>query len=232
VVAVLLGATTVVLAAGLATSLSRVQAAFSRASAVQVKVELAVPTGPGETGGGPVVVANDQPADPAAIAAAIAAQPGTARLVGVSQTEVDLAGSTKPLAVSAYHGDASSVGYQLISGRWYQRPDQAVAGSRTLRLTGTKVGDHLTIGTDAGQRRVHIVGEVFGPTGQATLVMDAAGLAGLVERAAPNRFEVALTPRSDPHAYVQALSAAIGSMASRRRPPPTRAATPSGSCSA
>ena len=209
VVAVLLGTTTVVFAVGLATSLSRVQAAFSRASAVQVKVEVMEPGG---TGRGPVVVPKDELADPAAVRAAIQAQPGTARLVGVRQREVDLAGSTEPLEVDAYDGDASWVGYQLISGRWYHGPDQAVAGSQMLRLTGTKVGDHITIGTELGQRRLHIVGEVF-RLGGATIIMDAAGLAGLVERAAPNRFEVALTGGTDPHAYVQALAAAVGSLA-------------------
>ena len=209
VVAVLLGTTTVVFAVGLATSLSRVQAAFSRASAVQVKVEVMEPGG---TGRGPVVVPKDELADPAAVRAAIQAQPGTAWLVGVRQREVDLAGSTEPLEVDAYDGDASWVGYQLISGRWYHGPDQAVAGSQMLRLTGTKVGDHITIGTELGQRRLHIVGEVF-RLGGATIIMDAAGLAGLVERAAPNRFEVALTGGTDPHAYVQALAAAVGSLA-------------------
>jgi putative ABC transport system permease protein len=209
VVAVLLGATTVVLAAGLAASLSRVQAGFSRASAVPVKVEV---MGSGGTGGGPVVAPKDEPADPAAVRASIQAQPGTARLVGVRQTEVDLVGSTKPLEVDAYDGDASWVGYPLISGRWYHGPDEAVAGSQMLRLTGTKVGDHITIGAERGQRRIHIVGEAF-RLGQATIIMDAAGLAGLVERAAPNRFEVALTPGTDPHAYVQALATALGSMA-------------------
>jgi putative ABC transport system permease protein len=213
VVAVLLGATTVVLAAGLATSLSRVEAAFSRASAVQVNVELAAAMGPGGTASGPVVALQDELADPAAVRAAIQAQPGTARLVGVHQTEVDFAGSTEPLVVSAYDGDASWVGYPLISGRWYHGPDEAVAGSRMLRLSGTKVGDHITISTERGQRRIHIVGEVFGPTGEATILMDTAGLAGLVERVAPNRFEVALTGGTDPQAYVQALSAAVGSMA-------------------
>ena len=208
VVAVLLGTTTVVFAVGLATSLSRVQAAFSRASAVQVKVEVMEPGG---TGRGPVVVPKDELADPAAVRAAIQAQPGTARLVGVRQREVDLAGSTEPLEVDAYDGDASWVGYQLISGRWYHGPDQAVAGSQMLRLTGTKVGDHITIGTELGQRRLHIVGEVFAQ--DATIIMDTAGLAGLVERVAPNRFEVALTGGTDPHAYVQALAAAVGSLA-------------------
>jgi putative ABC transport system permease protein len=212
VVAVLLGATTVVLAAGLATSLSRVEAAFSRASAVQVNVELAPAMGPGRTRSGPVAP-EDELADPAAVRAAIQAQPGTARLVGVRQTEVDFAGSTKPLEVSAYDGDASWVGYPLISGRWYHGPDEAVAGSRMLRLTGTKVGDHITISTERGQRRIHIVGEVFSSTGEATILIDTAGLAGLVDRVAPNRFEVALTGGTDPHAYVQALSAAVGSMA-------------------
>jgi putative ABC transport system permease protein len=212
VVAVLLGATTVVLAAGLATSLSRVETAFSRASAVQVDVELAPAMGPGGTGSGPVAP-EDELADPAAVRTAIQAQPGTARLVGVRQTEVDFAGSTKPLEVSAYDGDASWVGYPLISGRWYHGPDEAVAGSRMLRLSGTKVGDHITISTERGQRRVHIVGEVFSNPGEATIIMDKAGLAGLVEGAASNRFEVALTPGTDPHAYVQALSAAVGSMA-------------------
>jgi putative ABC transport system permease protein len=210
VVAVLLGATTVVLAAGLATSLSRVEAAFSRASAVQVNVELAEADG---TGRGPVAAPQDELADPAAVRAAIQAQPGTARLVGVRQTEVDLAGSTEPLEVSAYDGDTSWVGYQLISGRWYHGPDQVVAGSRMLRQTGTKVGDRITISTELGQRRIHIVGEVFSDPGEATIIMDTAGLAGLVERVAPNRFEVALTGGTDPHAYVQALSAAIDSMA-------------------
>lgn len=210
VVAVLLGATTVVLAAGLTTSLSRVQAAFSRTSAVQVSVDV---MGSGGTGPGAVVIPKAKPADPAAVRAAIQAQPGTARLVGVSQTEVNLAGSTKPLEVSAYHGDASWVGYPLISGRWYHGPDEAVAGSRMLRLTGTRVGDHITISTKLGQRRIHIVGEVFTRVGEDSIITDAAALAGLVERTAPSRFEVALTGGTDPHAYVQALSAAVGNQA-------------------
>jgi putative ABC transport system permease protein len=225
-VAVLLGATTVVFAAGLATSLNRVEADFNRVSAVPVDVEvMGYGPGPGRgpvpgpgPGRGPVPAsvdgaAADPAADPAAVRAAIQAQPGTARLVGLSQTEVDLAGSTEPLEVDAYDGDASWVGYPMISGRWYRGPDEAVAGSRMLRLTGTKVGDHITVGTELGRRRIHVVGEAFSGAGEATIIMDAGGLAGLVEHVAPNRFEVALTDGTDPHAYVEALSAAVGSFA-------------------
>jgi putative ABC transport system permease protein len=144
------------------------------------------------------------------VRATIQAQPGTARLVGMTEVDVHLAGSTQPLEVRAYDGDASWVGYPLISGRWYHGADEAVAGSRMLRLTGTRVGDYVNISTERGQRRIHIVGEAFSNTGQATLIMDAAGLTGLVEHMTPNQFEIALTGGTDPHAYVEALSATFG----------------------
>jgi putative ABC transport system permease protein len=97
----------------------------------------------------------------------------------------------------------------LISGRWYTAPDEAVAGSRMLRITGVKVGDRITISTDRGQRQIHIVGEVFSNRGDSTLVMGSAGLAGLVESTAPDQFEVGLKSGTDPHAYATALSAAV-----------------------
>jgi putative ABC transport system permease protein len=200
-VAVLLGATTVVFAVGLAGSLSRVVAAFDRTAARPVTVALLPPGGPGNRPGG-------APPDPAAVRAAIEAQSGTARVVGMSDADVDLAGSTESLSVRAYDGDASWTGYPVLSGRWYSGSDEAVAASQMLRLTGTKVGDHITIGTKLGQRRIHLVGEVFA-NGRATIVMSTAGLTGLVERVTPELFEVGLTAGTDPHAYVEASTAAL-----------------------
>jgi putative ABC transport system permease protein len=212
VVAVLLGATTLVFAAGLATSLARVVTAFDRTAAIPVGVSLMV----GRTGG-PALPPREgtpiQPADPAAVLAKIQAQPGTARAVGMSPVDVGLAGSTEPLNVRAYDGDASWVGYPLLSGRWYHGPDEAVVSSRMLQLTGTKVGDHITITTPLGQRRVQVVGEVFTNGRGGTTIMDMAALAGLVERTTPTQFEVGLARGTDPHAYVRALSAALGSSA-------------------
>jgi putative ABC transport system permease protein len=221
VVAVLLGAMTLVFATGLATSLSRVVTAFDRTPAIPVGVSLMVgPPGGGQGGqpggaqGGPAVPPGAvTPADPAAVRATIEAQPGTARVVGMTPVDVSLAGSTDPLNVRAYDGDASWVGYPLLSGRWYHGPDEAVVSSRMLRLTGTKVGDHITITTPLGQHRVQIVGEAFTNGTGGTTIMDVAGLAGLVERIAPTQFEVGLTRGTDPHAYVEALSTALGSAA-------------------
>jgi putative ABC transport system permease protein len=228
VVAVLLGATTLVFAAGLATSLSRVVTVFDRTSAIPVGVSLMVgrPGGPaapgaGQQGAGQPGAAGQQgpagqpaqAADPAAVRATIQAQPGTTRVVGMTPVDVSLAGSTETLNVRAYDGDASWVGYPLLSGRWYHGPDEAVASSRMLRLTGTKVGDHITIATPLGRHRVQIVGEAFTNGRGGTMIMDMAGLAGLVEHPTPTQFEVGLTHGTDPRAYVGALSEALGSAA-------------------
>lgn len=204
VVAVLLGATTVVFAVGLAASLTRVQEGFSRQAAVPVMVYL-----PGGEGSQMRPPGASEPADPDAVAAAIRDQPGTARMVAATRVTAGLAGSTTELEVTAYHGDAAWTGYPLISGRWYDGPHEAVVGSRMLRLTGTEVGDHVTVTTGYGQRRVHIVGEVLHRVGDATLIMDAAGLTGLVEDPRPGRFEVALAGGTDPYTYVEAVASAV-----------------------
>jgi putative ABC transport system permease protein len=201
VVAVLLGATTVVFAVGLAASLSTVVAAFDRTSAIPVTVNFAMLPKPG----GPP----PSPADPAAVRAAIEAQAGTAHVVGTTDEDVDLVGSTETLSVRAYDGDASWTGYPVLSGRWYSGPDEAVASSRMLRLTGTRVGDYVSIATKLGQRRIHIVGEVFANGSGGTVVMSTASLTGLVEDPTPQRYEVGLAAGTDPHAYVESLATAL-----------------------
>jgi putative ABC transport system permease protein len=198
-VAVLLGATTVVFAVGLAASLSRVVAAFDRTSAIPVTV-LYQPSGPPGASPAP---------DPAAVRAAIEAQPGTAQAIGLSEVHANLAGSTEPLTIRAYDRDASRAGYPVLSGRWYSGSDEAVGTSRMLRLTGTKVGDYVTVGTRLGQRRIHIVGEVFANGSGATVVMSTAGLGGLVQSVSAQWFEVELKAGTDPRAYVEGATTAL-----------------------
>jgi putative ABC transport system permease protein len=152
---VLLGATTVVFAAGLATSLNRVAAGVTRTAEVPVEVHL---FGHGQRKGGPPTTTTQ---DPATVATAIQAQPGTAHAVAVTDVDVALVGYTRAVTVQAYHGDATWVGYPLVSGHWYAGPDEVVAASTLLRAAGRHVGDEVTVAGDKGQRRVRIVGEVF-----------------------------------------------------------------------
>jgi putative ABC transport system permease protein len=209
VVAVLLGAATFVLAAGLATTLTRVAEGVNRTGAAQVLVPMMAPPD-GDPGGlGPARGAAPQPADPAAVRAAIAAQPGTAHIAGLSEATVDLVGSTQRIEVRAYDGEASWTGYPIIAGRWYANADEVVASSRMLRLTGARVGDAVTISGPAGQRRVRVVGEVMLNGGDPTLVMDAATLSDAVGPVRPRQYEVALQPGTDPHTYADRLAAAV-----------------------
>ncbi|WP_433824696.1 FtsX-like permease family protein [Actinoplanes sp. CA-015351] len=212
VVAVLLGVTTVVFAAGLAASLTRISEAGNRTQAVPVRVGLAGPVRhegapppgavPEQGAPPPGAVPEPRAVDTDAIRKIIEAQPGTAHVAGETEESLTMAGYTEPLTVRAYQGDASWAGYPLINGRWYSGVDEAVAGSRMLKLTGTRVGDTITLGTG---KTVTIVGEVFSNGSDATIMMDMAGFDGFT----PRTFEVGLTEGTSEQAYASALRDAL-----------------------
>jgi putative ABC transport system permease protein len=210
-VAVLLGATTVVFAAGLASSLNLVAAAITRTAQVPVDVHLAV-SGIRKNG-----TTSTTTADAASVAAAIRAQPGTAHVAGVTDVDVTLVGFTRTVTLQAYDGDPTWVGFPLIAGRWYTGPGEAVAASALLRATGHRIGDTVTLAADKGQRQVRIVGEIFDEArGGVTLTAATAALTGLTEHTSPTRFEIGLTAGTSPDSYATALSTAVGDGASVR----------------
>ncbi len=207
-VAVLLGAVTMVFAAGLSTSLHRVAAAATRTDAVPVEVDPGQPDHPTKAG----TVAPQ--ADPASVLAAIRAQPGTARVDAVGSLDVRIAGYTDPVTVEHYDGDPSWVGLPLISGTWYSGPDQVVAGSGLLRLTGHRVGDTVVLSTDQGRRTVRIVGEAFDLDERGLVLLAGTGtVAGLAPTTDPDWYAVGLSPGTDPVAYQRSLSQRLGDTA-------------------
>jgi putative ABC transport system permease protein len=212
VLAVLLGSATLIFSIGLATSLARIVADFDRSAAAQVQVSFAHgpgpggPRGPGDPGGPGGPGGPPPAADPSAVEKTIGATAGTRHAVGVSSTTGTLAGSTDPIEIYAYHGDASWTGYPMLSGRWYTSPDEVVASSRMLHLTGKRVGDTITVTIGHGSRRLHIVGEAFTNGSGSTMVVDAAGLP---DPGTPDMFEVGLTPGTGLRAYVQRLNTAL-----------------------
>jgi putative ABC transport system permease protein len=121
-----------------------------------------------------------------------------------------LAGSSQEIQINAYDGDATWTGYSMLAGRWYQTSGEAVVSSRMLRLTGTRVGDYITVTTEGGSRRLHVVGEAFTNGSGSTLIMDARGLP---DPGTPIVLEVALTPGTGLDAYVQRLNHALGTTA-------------------
>ncbi|MGS2617833.1 FtsX-like permease family protein [Micromonospora sp. LZ34] len=203
--AVLVGAATVVFAVGLSASLNQVTAGFARTDAVPVEVRLG---GPGP--GGMERSAPREAADPAAVRPIIEAQPGTARVVAAWRSQVQMSGVDEDVEVTGYDADATWMGYQLISGRWYASADEVVAGSHLLRTTGHAVGDTLTLTSEEGQRQVLVVGEILdSDNGGYTLVGGAAVRTGLSTDAAPDAYEIGLTSGTDPASYADSLSVAL-----------------------
>ncbi|MBO3736812.1 ABC transporter permease [Actinoplanes flavus] len=189
-VAILLGVTTVVFAAGLSTSLTELAAAGNRVEQAPVLVAVV-----------------GRPPREEAVRALIEAQPKTAAVTAARETEARVPGSGLPLRIRAYDGDASWTGYPLLSGRWYAEPGEAVAGARLLSSFGVRVGDELTVDTPGGRTTVRIVGEAFSNGSTAVMIMDAAGLGGSLVW---HGFEVSVTPGTDPHAYAETLNTALG----------------------
>ncbi len=209
VIAIMLGAVTLVFAVGLSTSVGRVHDGFSRVAAVPIVAHIAAAGRPAGKPGGLPDKRPDQPAgtpvDAAAVRAAIAAQPGTAHAVQVEDLTTRIAGFTQDITVEAYAGDATWAGFPMISGHWYTGTDQVVASSYLLRQTGHHVGDQLTLLGDRGQRAVSVAGEFLDGSDGFTILADTSAAAGLSSRQPSSDVEIGLTSGTDPSAYARAL---------------------------
>lgn len=196
-VALLLGAVTLVFSSGLSASMSEVNTAFTRIDAVSVTVQVLVPGafGPGvrPPGGDPI-----DPPDPADVAATVAAMPGTAHSVLLREAEFRVAGIGQEVSFNGYAGDASWNGYRINSGRWYSGVNEVVVSSYFMRQTGYAAGDRLTL---PGGREVTITGEIIDGSDRLTMIGDVS----LVTEPMMAQIEVGLTPGTDPGAYAQAL---------------------------
>jgi putative ABC transport system permease protein len=200
VVAIVLGAVTMVFATGLTDSLERVAQAFSRTDAVPVAIRLP-PTGPN----------GEAAVDLNKLESTLKAQSGTARYVQNGELDATLVGAKDQIRLSWYSGDATWVGLSMITGRWYQGATETIASSTLLRTTGYHVGDTVTVTADGGSRSLTIVGEYFGDS-ESGLVVDSSTLTGLTTKTQPTEYDIALKPGTSIDAYVQAVGAAFDSV--------------------
>ncbi|GIF97121.1 ABC transporter permease [Catellatospora citrea] len=198
-VALLLGAVTLVFSSGLSASMTEVNTAFTRTDAVHVEAQVMIEGAFGPVmarpGGRPI-----DPPDPAVVAAAAAALPGTAHSTLLREAEIRVAGIGQEVNLHGYTGDASWNGYRIVTGRWYSGTGEVVVSSYFLRQTGYQVGDRLTL---PGGHVVTIVAEVIDGSDRYTVIGDTS----LVTDPMMARVEVALTPGADPGAYTKALQA-------------------------
>jgi putative ABC transport system permease protein len=201
--AVAFGATAVIFAVGLHSSLSRAEAAQNQSATVPVQIQQDGP------GGGP----NQSPtaAQTAAMTAALRAQPGTARYVTLYEAPVKVAGVAENVNAFAFGGDSSWTGYSLIAGRWYQAPGDVAVNTAFLSASGLTVGDTATVNTGTAQVAVRIAGEVFEPSREPRMYGGAQTLPGIATGQNFWQTDVGLRPGTSPAAYMSAVNNALGS---------------------
>ena len=213
-VAIVLGATVVTFAAGLATSLNRVAADLSHAQSEPVQVSLPGPGHVRPPGAGPASDVPSPAAQQRAVQAALRAQPGTLRYVAEADDDLSVPGLPDHLSLTGFGGDASWTGYPVITGRWYRGNGQraeADVNTAFLTATGAKVGDTYTITAGARHVTVRIAGEVFDPHGGTPEVFASLPtLSALDPGLAVSQYDVAVKPGTPVQPYANALTTALG----------------------
>jgi len=212
--AIAFGATAVIFAFGLHSSLARASASQTLAATVPVRIEQQGPgNGPGP-GQGPSA------SQDAAVTAALAAQSGTAHYVALYSNEVKVAGVEQDVFTTAFGGDSSWMGYGLITGHWYDGPGQVDVNTSFLDQSGLVVGDTATVNTGTTQATVRIAGEVFQPSSEPRLYGSAQTLPGFATAANLQEYDVGLRPGTDAATYMAAVNSRLGSGAPWGAVPP------------
>ncbi|MFE4957968.1 ABC transporter permease [Streptomyces sp. NPDC056653] len=200
--AILFGAIAVTFTVGMGASLGQVmKAKVHDAADVVVPAPLPDfgPQGPGR---------EKQPkADPAAVGAAIEAAAGTGKYYSAATVRATVSGLTGTTDVIAFTRDASWGGYTMVSGRWIDKPGEAVAPTPLLVATGTRIGDTVTLNGLAEPVTVRIVGEVLDPRNDGMQVFtDASTLTAAHPDLTETSHHIAITSGTDVTRYVDALN--------------------------
>lgn len=207
-IVVLLGATTVTFGAGLSTSLPRIENGLSLVQTWQDFVSTP-PTGNPQDPQPRRLAPRPFTASQQAIAeAAIRRQPDTLHYAALAHAHVTVPGLAQQVPVTASRGDASWIGYPMVSGHWYTGPGQADVPLGFLTATRTKVGDTVPI-ILAGQRiLVQIVGEVFDTDNDGlTMLTSLQTLARADPGLAPDMYAIGVRLGTNPFAYSHEIGA-------------------------
>jgi putative ABC transport system permease protein len=205
--AVAFGATAVIFAVGLNSSLSQARASQTLADTVPVLVEqVALGAGPNHV---------PTAAQFAAAAAAVNAQPGTAHSNVQYGGLVKVVGFSQAVQANVFDGPTSWMGYALVSGHWYGAPDEVDVNTTFLTDSGLAVGDTATVYpqvASAGTRpvTVRIAGEVFDPSNSPRVFAAARTLPGTAVSANFWQWNIGLKPGTSVAAYRQAVNARLG----------------------
>ncbi|MFE9879338.1 ABC transporter permease [Streptomyces sp. NPDC005784] len=149
----------------------------------------------------------EQPsADPEAVRAAVAAQPGTASYYGVATGDATVRGISGTVRAVLYQGDSRPGSYEMIAGHWISGRGQVVVPTRFLERTGTRIGDTVRVTFEKETVRLRIVGEAFDTSDDGTRVHADLDSFATVE---PQAFHIEVEPGVSPADYAQELGKVV-----------------------
>jgi putative ABC transport system permease protein len=201
--AIAFGATAVIFAFGLHSSLSRAAASQTLSATVPVQIQQFGP------GAGPQQLPDA--AQNAAVTTVLRAQPGTRHDVAVYGEEVKVPGIAQNVNAQAFGGDASWIDYGIIAGHWYDAPGGVDVNTAFLTQSGLAVGGTVTLTIGTHPVTVRIAGEVFQPSREPRLFGSAQTLPGAATTANLQEYYVGLRPGTSASGYIQAVNARLGS---------------------
>ncbi|MEU6590506.1 FtsX-like permease family protein [Streptomyces sp. NPDC046881] len=200
--AILFGAIAVTFTVGMGDSLGQVMKAKAH-DAADVVVPAPLPD-IGPRGSGPEK--RPEP-DPGAVARTIEAAAGTGKYYSASTVRATVSGLTGTIDVIAFTGDASWGGYTMVSGRWIDKPSEAVVPTPFLVATGTRIGDTVTLNGLAEPVAVRIVGEVLDPRNDGMQVFtDVSTLTAARPDLTETSHHIDVASGTDVTGYVDALN--------------------------
>jgi putative ABC transport system permease protein len=212
--AVAFGATAVVFAIGLSSSLGRAEQAQTLSATVPVQVVQNSP-GAGVNVLGAAFGAPPSAAQLAAATAAINAQQGTAHRNIAYRSQVTVVGLSQNAVAEVFDGSSSWMGYALISGHWYNAPGEVDVNTDFLIDSGLAIGDTATVytGTVAAGAKpvtVRIAGEIFDPRDEPEIFAAAQTLPSVATAGNFDQWNVGLRPGTSTTAYVRELNSGLG----------------------
>jgi putative ABC transport system permease protein len=147
------------------------------------------------------------------VAAALARTPGTKAAFGWGDSGATMVGAPiggEPPVVYSVSGDFSWTHMELVSGRWYSAPGEAVVGDKLASAMGIHVGDYVAVVRQNKQLSLKVVGIDFDTHGTDYSAMtDAATFTAAGLPAHIDQFNVELASNANGTDWSASAAAAM-----------------------
>jgi putative ABC transport system permease protein len=202
------GLAAVVLAVGLNTSLANVR---KDSDLFGQTIQVGVPVGPSPAGA-PLFTRPLTQTQQRTIQAALHSQPGTLLYAPAAWLDASVLGVGSSVFLTAYNGNVTGLGWDLVAGHWYTGPGQVVVNTADGGSAGLRLGQSIDMTVGGKTFSARIVGKVSAPPGPPlwaglfTSWQTFRGARGL----SADFYEVGLAPGINQRSYQTALDRRLG----------------------